>query len=91
MTIANPTLASASPNPVTGTSTALSVLGADTAGESTINYTWSATGPGTVSFSANGTNAAKNTTATFTAAGNYTLQAVLIELVRGRAPTAAWR
>ena len=76
VTIANP--AGASPNPVTGTSTALSVLGADTAGESSINYTWSATGPGTVSFSANGTNAAKNTTATITAAGNYTLQAVLI-------------
>ena len=73
------TPASASPSPVTGTSTALSVLGADTAGESSINYTWSATGPGTVSFSANGTNAAKNTTATFTAAGNYTLQAVLID------------
>ena len=56
---------------MTGTSTALSVLGADTAGESTINYTWSATGPGAVSFSANGTNAAKNTTATFTVAGAY--------------------
>ena len=77
VTIANP--AGASPNPVTGTSTALSVLGADTVGESTIDYTWSATGPGTVAFSANGTNAAKNTTATFTAAGNYTLQAVLID------------
>ena len=77
VTIATP--ASASPSPVTGTSTALSVLGADTAGESSINYTWSATGPGTVSFSANGTNAAKNTTATFTAAGNYTLKAVLID------------
>ncbi len=70
-TVATP--AAANPNPVTGSSAALSVLGADSAGESTLTYTWSTTGtpPAGVSFSANGTNAAKNTTATFTANGTY--------------------
>jgi hypothetical protein len=38
-TVASP--ASASPNPVTGTTTALSVLGADDTGESSLRYTWS--------------------------------------------------
>jgi hypothetical protein len=57
----------------------LSVLGADDGGEAGLTYTWAATGtpPAPVSFSANGTNAAKNTTATFTRAGVYTLQATI--------------
>ena len=42
-TIATP--AAATPSPFAGTSTALSVLGADDAGESAIIYTWSASGP----------------------------------------------
>src|SRR5262249_36582275 len=57
--------ASANPNPVTGTTTALSVLGADDTGESGLNYTWAATvfpSGATPAFSANGTNAAKNVT-----------------------------
>jgi hypothetical protein len=68
--------ASASPNPVTGFTTALSVLGADDNGEANLTYTWTTTGtpPGSVSFSANGTNGAKNITATFTAAGTYSFQ-----------------
>jgi hypothetical protein len=70
-TVATP--ASASPSTVSGTTTVLSVLGADAGGEPSLTYTWSASGPGTVTFSPNGTNAAKNTTATFTAAGSYTL------------------
>jgi hypothetical protein len=67
------TAANATPNPVTGTTAALSVLGADNTGESNLTYTWVQTGiaPAPVVFSANGTNAAKNTTATFTAAGTY--------------------
>ena len=67
------TAASASPNPVTGTTTALLVLGADDGGESNLVYTWATTGtpPAAVTFSANGTNASKNTTATFTKAGSY--------------------
>lgn len=68
--------AAATPNPVTGTTAALSVLGADDGGEANLTYTWATTGtpPAAVTFSANGTNAAKATTATFTKAGSYTLQ-----------------
>jgi hypothetical protein len=68
-TVATP--ASATPIPVTGKTTSLSVLGADDGGESNLTYTWTATGPATVTFSANGTNAAKNATATFSKAGTY--------------------
>jgi len=65
--------AAANPSNVIGTTTNLTVLGADQAGESNLNYTWSTTGtpPASVSFSANGTNAAKNTIATFSEAGTY--------------------
>ena len=73
-TVATP--AAAAPSPVTGTSTALSVLGADAGGEASLTYTWMVTakpaGAGNPTYSANGTNAAKNTTATFSQAGNYT-------------------
>ena len=67
------TAAAASISPVTGTSTALSVLGADNTGESNLTYTWSLTGtpPAGVNYSANGTNAAKSTMVTFTKAGTY--------------------
>ncbi len=69
------TAAAASPSPATGTTTNLSVLGVDSdgGGEANLTYTWSTTGtpPAAVTFSANGTNAAKNTTATFTASGTY--------------------
>ncbi|NLD93995.1 MAG: choice-of-anchor D domain-containing protein [Fibrobacter sp.] len=70
------TAASASPKIVSSTSAVLSVLGADDNGEANLTYTWAATvTPGaTVAFSANGSNAAKTTTATFTKAGNYTFQ-----------------
>ena len=70
-TVATP--AAATPSPVNGTTTALSVLGADQKGEAGLTYTWATTGtpPAAVTFSANGTNAAKNATATFTRAGQY--------------------
>ena len=71
-TVSSP--AAANPNPVTGTTTALSVLGTDQAGGTDLTYTWSATGPSPVVFSSNGTNSSNNTTATFQAAGSYTLQ-----------------
>ncbi len=76
------TAANASPNPVTGTSASLSVLGADGAGEAGLTYTWSVVSPlpagaSTPTFSANGTNAAKNTMVTFGAAGSYILQATI--------------
>jgi hypothetical protein len=71
-----PSPAAASPPNVMGTTTTLSVLGADDQGEAALTYTWATTGtpPAPVTFSANGSNAAKNTTATFTASGSYNLQ-----------------
>jgi len=73
------TAAAASPSPATGTTTSLSVLGADDGGEAALIYTWATTGtpPASVAFGANGTNAAKNTTATFTAAGSYSFQVTI--------------
>ncbi|HYO10231.1 MAG TPA: LamG-like jellyroll fold domain-containing protein, partial [Tepidisphaeraceae bacterium] len=76
---------------VTGTSAALSVLGHDvTAGEPALTYTWAATGapPAPVSFTANGTNGGKNTTATFTKAGTYSFQ-VTIANPGGRSVTSS--
>ncbi len=79
-TVATP--AAANPNPVTATTTALSVLGADVDfPESSLTYTWTTIGtpPASVSFSANGTNAAQDTTATFTAAGTYDFQVTITD------------
>jgi hypothetical protein len=73
-TVATP--AAASPSPVNGVTSALSVLGSDDNGEASLTYTWSQTGGpaggAAPTFSANGTNAAKNTTVTFKKAGDYT-------------------
>jgi hypothetical protein len=77
------TPASASPATVKGKTTALSVLGADDDGEASLVYTWVMTsGPAgaTPAFSANGTNAAKNTTVTFNRAGSYTFQVTIMDL-----------
>jgi hypothetical protein len=76
-TVATP--AAASPSPVTGASTTLSVLGGDDGGEANLTYTWATTGtpPAPVTFSANGTNAARSTTATFSAAGSYAFQVTI--------------
>jgi hypothetical protein len=74
------TAAGASPSPVTGTTTNLSVLGADDGSESNLTYTWTATSApsgATPAFSANGTNAAKNSTVTFNKAGGYTFQVTI--------------
>ncbi len=70
-TIATPAVASL--DPVTGTTVGLSVLGADAAGESNLTYEWSTLPNGATppTFSDNGDNTAKNTTATFSQAGNY--------------------
>lgn len=65
----------ASANPVTTTTTNLSVTASDDGGEGNLTYTWTAIGPAAVSFSPNGTNGAKSATATFAAAGSYTLTA----------------
>jgi autotransporter-associated beta strand protein len=71
--------AAASPTTLTGNTTTLSVSGADDHGESSLAYTWSATGPAAVAFSATGTNAAKSSVATFAKAGAYTLTATITD------------
>jgi rhamnogalacturonan endolyase len=68
----------ASPTNVTGMTTTLSVLGADDEGEANLTYSWWATGgTGTVTFADNISNTAKNTVATFSAAGTYRLTATI--------------
>ncbi len=76
ITIVAPTVATpaaANPSPVTGTSTALTVLGSENGSDTGLTYTWSDTGPSGVTFTnnTNGTNAAKNITANFTQSGSY--------------------
>jgi hypothetical protein len=75
----------ASATPVQGNSTNLSVLGSIPDGENTLKYTWSlVSGPAgvNVTFSANGTNAAKNTTATFDTLkpGTYVFRVTITDL-----------
>ena len=84
ITVANapPTVAraaAATPNPVTGTTTILSVLGANDGGEANLTYTWASVGtpPAAVTFSSNGKNAGKASTATFTKAGSYSFQCTI--------------
>ncbi len=69
------TAAAATPAAVAGTSTQLSVLGADDGGEAALKYTWSSAGPAAVTFAPNGSHEARASTATFTRAGSYTLTA----------------
>jgi PKD repeat protein len=68
------------PDPVTGTTADLSAIASDPDHvESLLTYAWTAlTTPagGAATFSASGSNAAKNTTATFTRAGAYSLKVV---------------
>jgi outer membrane lipoprotein-sorting protein len=71
--------AKASSNPVTGSTVNLSVLGADDGGEANLKYTWSSTGPAPVLYSPNGTNAAKNTTVTFSKSGSYAFTATITD------------
>jgi hypothetical protein len=74
--------AAASPNPATGTTSSLSVLGADDDGEASLTYSWTATTSPSGShptFSSNGTNAAKNSTVTFDRAGAYVFQATITD------------
>jgi hypothetical protein len=61
---------------ITGKTASLSVLGKDDGGEAKLTYNWSASAVpsgASISFSANGSNAAKKTAITFSKAGNYTL------------------
>jgi hypothetical protein len=67
--------ATATPSAVSGSggSTALTATATDDAGEAALIYTWSATGPAAVAFAPNATNAAKASTATFSADGTCVL------------------
>jgi uncharacterized lipoprotein NlpE involved in copper resistance len=77
-TVAQP--AAAAVSPVTTTSTTLTVLGADDAGEANLEYFWSVSaGPGAVAFSANYVNGSKQTVATFSRAGTYTLLVTIVD------------
>jgi autotransporter-associated beta strand protein len=81
-TVAAP--ASAAPDIVSGTTTALSVLGADADwGEANLSYAWSVTSQPAAAaapqFSVNGNNAAKNTTVTFSQAGTYVFQVTIAD------------
>jgi hypothetical protein len=82
VTVANP--AAASPSPVTsGSTTNLSVLGADPAGESSLTYTWtSSSTPANLSqptFADNGDNTAKNVVATFYTPGSFTFTVAITD------------
>ena len=64
------TAAAASPSPITATTTAFSVLGADASGAANLTYTWAATSLPADAYahlSVNGSNAAQNSVATFSA------------------------
>jgi hypothetical protein len=89
-TLATPTIvddATANPNPVTGASTGLDVLGADDLGESNLTYTWSLVskpqGAANPKFSSNGTNSAKSITVQFFKAGDYTFRCTITDTTGG--------
>ena len=73
----------AADNLIRGRSTQFSALGADDGGEANLTYTWIVTGApqgaAPVRFSANGTNAASTTTATFDQAGAYLFQVTVTD------------
>ncbi len=77
------TSAHAAANPVKGTSTLLSVLGTDAAGAANLAYTWTTalmpSGAPAPIFSSNGTNAARNCTVSFGAAGSYIFTATITD------------
>lgn len=58
-------------NPAVGRQVGVSVGANDDGMESNLSYTWSATGPAPVTFTPNGNNAAKASTANFTKEGMY--------------------
>jgi hypothetical protein len=78
-TIATQPAASAGTTTV-GTPVTLTVLGADAAGEASLGYYWQASysSPFTVTYGANASNAAKQTTATFTRAGAYAIHCFVV-------------
>lgn len=54
-----------------GTGSTFTVAASDDGGEPALTYTWTSTGPAPVFFQTNGSNAAKSTSASFEATGDY--------------------
>lgn len=80
-TVASP-LSLRSGTAVSGRTAALTVLGADNAGEATLKYNWQLVdmpSGGTVSFAANRTNAAKNNSLTFNKPGDYQVRVTIVD------------
>ncbi len=79
-------VASVASNLISGTSTNVSVLGADDGGESNLTYSWSPAtlpaGAAPPTFATNNSNAAKNTSVTFSSAGTYVLQATITDAAK---------
>ena len=75
------TAAATTPSPATGTTASLSVGASSPLGAGDLTYTWASTGtpPAPVSFSDNGTNAASNTTVTFSTVGTYAFQVTIAD------------
>ncbi len=73
--------AAATPNPVAGTTTALSAFATDPSGGTSLVYTWStlAGSPGGVVFGRNGSAASRTTTATFHLAGTYGFRVTVVD------------
>ncbi len=73
--------AAASPNPATGSTTGLSVTAIENGSGAGLTYTWSAAGPGSVTYTGvtNGTNAANNITAVFSKAGTYIMTVTITD------------
>jgi hypothetical protein len=81
------TVPTANPNPVTGTSTTLSVTATDPNPGAALSYTWSVfSGPTGVTFSSNnGTTTGNSVTAMFTQAGTYVFQVTASDQFGGSA------
>ena len=69
----------ASTEPADGSTVVLSVLGNDDGGESNLTYTWSASGPGPVAYSRNGSHDARETVATLSEPGDYTFTVTITD------------
>jgi PKD repeat protein len=88
---AAPSIVSVNSTPATGTTSTLSVAATDDGGESALAYAWSvlSTPPGgSATFSANGSNAAKTSVATFTALGTYTIGITATDVLNASASSS---
>jgi hypothetical protein len=86
------TAAAAAQSTTTSATDALSVLGGGAVGESNMLYTWTVTsapaGAAAPTFSANGTNAAKNLNVTVSSVGDYTFICTITDAANSAVPAA---